>query len=122
MSQLTENKKSVFEQSKRNLTIKRLKIDSPIIYSDFDSFMDANREKIYRGIIEIFNELKFSKKKSLSMELFANINGFNWDSEFSFTQDDAIVLTRDLIPYFQDIEDYETCSEIMKLYRYFVPE
>ena len=122
MSQLTENKKSVFEQSKRNLTIKRLKIDSPIIYSDFDSFMDANREKIYRGIIEIFNELKFSKKKSLSMELFANINGFNWDSEFSFTQDDAIVLTRDLIPYFQDIEDYETCTEIMKLYRYFVPE
>lgn len=122
MSQLTENKKSVFEQSKRNLTIKRLKIDSPIIYSDFDSFMDANREKIYRGIIEIFNELKFSKKKSLSMELFANINGFNWDSEFSFTEDDAIVLTRDLIPYFQDIEDYETCTEIMKLYRYFVPE
>ena len=122
MSQLTENKKSVFEQSKRNLTIKRLKIDSPIIYSDFDSFMDANREKIYRGIIEIFNELKFSKKKSLSMELFANINGFNWDSEFSFTEDDSIVLTRDLIPYFQDIEDYETCTEIMKLYRYFVPE
>lgn len=122
MSQLTENKKSVFEQSKRNLTIKRLKIDSPIIYSDFDSFMDANREKIYRGIIEIFNELKFSKKKSLSMELFANISGFNWDSEFSFTEDDAIVLTRDLIPYFQDIEDYETCTEIMKIYRYFVPE
>lgn len=122
MSQLTENKKSVFEQSKRNLTIKRLKIDNPIIYSDFDSFMDANREKIYRGIIEIFNELKFSKKKSLSMELFANISGFNWDSEFSFTEDDAIVLTRDLIPYFQDIEDYETCTEIMKIYRYFVPE
>lgn len=122
MSQLTENKKSVFEQSKRNLTIKRLKIDSPIIYSDFDSFMDDNREKIYRGIIEIFNELKFSKKKSLSMELFVNISGFNWDSKFSFTEDDAIVLTRDLIPYFQDIEDYETCTEIMKIYRYFVPE
>lgn len=122
MSQIAENKKSVFEESKRNLTIKRLKIDVPTIYPDFESFMNTNREKIYRGIIEIFNELKTTKRKSLSMSLFANINGFNWDTEFSFTKDEAIVLTRDLIPYFQEIEDYETCSEIITLYRHFVPE
>ena len=41
----------------------------------------------------------------------------DWDTEFTFNRDETIVLKRDVLPYFEDIEDYESCSEILNLYK-----
>lgn len=120
MENTDQNKKSVFNESKRNLTVKRLILEGDA--ETFDEFMDNNREKIYRGIIEIFKNLKDSKRKKFILHLDTQIGTFAWNTDFEFTIEEAVVLYRDVLPYYQDIEDYETCQEVLDLYRHFVPE
>jgi len=40
-----------------------------------------------------------------------------WDTEFNFTKADSKILKRDILPYFSELEDYETCGEIIKLHK-----
>jgi hypothetical protein len=84
-------------------------------YNDFTDFYDENKTEIYRSIIELFGEFKNCRKKSLNLKISAKIRGLDWDTEFTFKRDETIILTRDVMPYFENIEDYETCSEIVSL-------
>jgi hypothetical protein len=84
-------------------------------YNDFTDFYDENKIDIYKSIIELFSEFKKNKKKSLNLQISAKIKGLDWDTEFTFKRDETIILTRDVMPYFENIEDYETCSEIVSL-------
>ena len=36
----------------------------------------------------------------------------DWDTEFTFNRDETIVLKRDVLPYFEDIEDYAAMSKM----------
>jgi hypothetical protein len=47
----------------------------------------------------------------------AKIMNVDWETEFIFHKEESIVLKRDLIPYFEMIEDYEKCCEIKNLYQ-----
>jgi hypothetical protein len=85
-------------------------------YEDFTDFYDENKENIYKSIIEIFQEFKKTKKRKLSLYVVANINDLSWDTEFNFTRKDTIVLKRDVMPYFEEIEDYTTCCLIRDLH------
>jgi hypothetical protein len=38
-----------------------------------------------------------------------------WDTEFNFSRQESVVLSRDILPYFEQNEDYEVCAEILKL-------
>ncbi len=84
-------------------------------YIDFTDFYDENKTEIYKAIIELFAEFKKSRKKSLNLQISAKIRGLDWDTEFTFKRDETINLTRDVMPYFENMEDYETCSEIVSL-------
>ena len=84
-------------------------------YNDFTDFYDENKTEIYRSIIELFGEFKNCRKKSLNLKISAKIRGLDWDTEFTFKKDETIILTRDVMPYFENMEDYETCSEIVSL-------
>lgn len=84
-------------------------------YNDFTDFYDENKTEIYKSIIELFAEFKVSRKKSLNLQISAKIRGLDWDTEFTFKKDETIILTRDVMPYFENMEDYETCSEIILL-------
>jgi hypothetical protein len=84
-------------------------------YKSFSDFYDTHKTEIYKSIIELFNEFKITNRKVLSLKLCAKIDNLEWDTEFNFTKDESIVLKRDIMPYFEDTEDYETCSEIIKL-------
>jgi hypothetical protein len=86
-------------------------------YKDFNDFYDENKPIIYKSIIEIFLEFKKTKKNTLTLNLSAKIKGMDWDTEFTFKRDETIVLKRDVLPYFEDIEDYESCAEIINLYK-----
>lgn len=94
---------------------KELKING--IYSEFSDFYNINKELIYQSIIDIFNEFKTTRKKTLKLYISSKIQGLDWDTEFNFTRQDIIVLTRDIMPYFEGVEDYETCDKILKLYK-----
>jgi transcription elongation factor GreA-like protein len=42
-----------------------------------------------------------------------------WDSEFTFTRNDYPVLIKEVIPFYEEKENYEKCLEIMNLYNDF---
>lgn len=85
-------------------------------YTGFTDFYDLNKTEIYRSIIEIFEEFRGSEVGSLSLHIQARIKGLEWDTEFTFKRDENIILMRDVMPYFEKIEDYETCSVIKNIH------
>lgn len=86
-------------------------------FKDFTDFYDDNKETIYKSILDVFKEFKKTNEKTLTLYISAKISGLSWDTEFNFNKEEAIVLKRDLMPFFEDIEDYETCNEIKNLYK-----
>jgi hypothetical protein len=95
-------------------SIKKLSIKGK--YSGFTDFYDINKVKIYKNIINLFGNLKNKEKNNLILVLSAKIMDLDWETELKFSRQEIIVLIRDLIPYFESIEDYETCGEIHNLY------
>lgn len=85
-------------------------------YSDFTDFYDLNKTDIYKSIVDLFIEFNTTKTKTLSLHITAKIKGLDWDTEFTFHKDETIILTRDVMPYFEKIEDYETCQKIKNLH------
>ena len=87
-------------------------------YKNFQEFMSVNKEILYKGIVDIYDGLRNKEiDDSLKLRVSAKIKGVDWDTKFEFKKRDSIVLTRDLIPYFSEIEDYETCDYIKKLHK-----
>ena len=91
----TTNKKQNF--------FKELRIEGK--YDGFNDFYDNNKELIYKSIIELFHEFKSTKKRTLTLFVTAKIQGLEWDTEFKFNRNETVVLSRDLMPFFEDNED-----------------
>lgn len=102
---LTKNKET---------SVKKLNIKGK--YSGFTDFYDANKVKIYKNIINLFGTFKNKDKNELILVLSAKIMDLDWETELKFGRQEITVLIKDLIPYFESIEDYETCGEIHNLY------
>ena len=77
-------------------------------YEDFTDFYDINKKSIYENILEVFYGFKDNKKRVLTLYIQAIIQGLEWDTEFKFNRTDTIVLTRDVLPYFESIQQL-TC-------------
>jgi protein-arginine kinase activator protein McsA len=91
----------------------KLKLDNN--YDSFSEFYDDNKELIYKSVIKIFQEFLTSKQERLTLSIDTKINNIDWGTDFIFTIQQKITLSRDLLPYFMSIEDYETCVEIRDL-------
>ena len=102
---LTKNKET---------SVKKLSIKGK--YSGFTDFYDTNKVTIYKNIINLFGNLKNKEKNKLILVLSAKIMDLDWETELKFSRQEITVLFKDLIPYFESIEDYETCGEIHNLY------
>lgn len=84
-------------------------------YEDFTDFYEQNKTSIYDSIIETFSGFIGNKKRILSLYIAAIIHGLEWDTEFKFERGDTIVLERDVIPFFESIEEYEKCEKAKKI-------
>jgi hypothetical protein len=91
-----------------------LKIDGE--YDDFPSFYETNKRIIYDSIYGTFYGLINGKNKNLILQLYAIIDNSDFETEFDFKRDDIIVLIRDLIPFYEELEDYEMCTKVKNLY------
>ena len=78
------------EQKRRKKPYKELIING--IYKDWKSFYEPNKEEIYKSIIEIFEEFKNTRKKSLVLRLSAKFKNADWNTEFEFHRSETIVL------------------------------
>jgi hypothetical protein len=85
-------------------------------YNDFSEFYDSNKEIIYKSILKVFEGLKTSRKKTLKLLVVSQISGLDWDTEFNFSKNETKMLVKDVMPYFEQIEDYETCLKIKNLH------
>jgi hypothetical protein len=95
-----------------------LKIDGE--YCDFQTFYEKNKKIIYDSIFEIFNEFILNnEQKQFVLLLSTNIDEDCWDTELCFKSNDHIILKRDLMPFYEEIEDYEMCGKIIELDKHF---
>ena len=67
------------------------------VYKDWKGFYEPNKEEIYKSIIEIFEEFKNTRKKSLVLKLSAKFKDADWNTEFEFHRSETIVLKRDIL-------------------------
>lgn len=100
--------------TKSGVATKKLSIKGK--YNEFSDFYDVNKVVIYKNILKLFKELKNKEKDTLILTISAKIKGLDWETDLRFQREELIVLKRDIMPYFEQIEDYETCGEICELY------
>lgn len=84
-------------------------------YKSYHEFHNENKEKIYKSIVELFSEFQRVRNKTLSITISAKIENIDWTTELLFNKNEVDILKKDLMGYFEDIEDYETCSTIISL-------
>ena len=82
-------------------------------FVNYKTFMDVSRDPIYRTILDAFMELK--EKESVWVNVKATVLDTEFASELEFTKSNVDILTDVINPYFEGIEDYESCSEVMKI-------
>ena len=82
-------------------------------FSDYGTFMDVSRDPIYRTILNAFKELK--EKDKVSINVTAHVDNTEFESELEFTKLNLDILTDVVNPYFEEIEDYETCAKVMEV-------
>lgn len=90
-------------------------------YNSFEHFYSEAKPEIYKAIVDVFDEFNKTNKEYITISLSAAISTVNWDTEFTFTKDQYFVMKRDILPYFEENEDYEMCDRIMKLDKELVP-
>lgn len=86
-------------------------------YNSYDEFYNDNKTEIYETIVSMFEKFNTSTKDILTMNITVTIDGIFWNSDVSFTRDQYFVLKRDILPYFEENEDYEMCERIMKIHK-----
>jgi hypothetical protein len=88
-------------------------------YKNFKELYETNKGDIYQGVFDIYTELKNSRKRSLMLLVTSNMGSLEWETEFDFSKNEYEILMEQLIPYYEDIEDYEKCVEIKNLYEHY---
>jgi|LauGreDrversion4_2_1035121.scaffolds.fasta_scaffold312786_2 hypothetical protein len=90
------------------------------MYNDFKDLYNTNRDGIYRGVLDIYTEFKNnSRKRVLTLLVSTDMGPLSWDTEFIFKKLDYQILIEQILPYYEDNEDYEKCAEIKNLHDYF---
>lgn len=90
------------------------------IYNNFKDLYDTNRDGIYQGVLDIYSEFKNnSRKKVLTLLVSTDVGPLSWDTELTFRKLDYQILTDQILPYYENNEEYEKCAEIKHLYDYF---
>jgi len=84
-------------------------------YDTYQNFFVENEELIYKEILLIFKSFRNTRKRKLTLQVFANILDMDWKADIHSFRDETILLERDFLPFFERNEDYETCEEIKSL-------
>lgn len=83
-------------------------------YSTFQDFYQKEKPTIYKKIAEIFED---SVRQDIEMKLIvlAKVNGSVFDTTFLISKDNESLITEKVIPYLEEIEEYEICGRLLKV-------
>jgi len=91
-------------------------------YNSYFEFYNINKPVIYEAIVCVFEEFKRISNKNknndrvIILRLDVTIEGVQWSNNLGFTSEQYFVLKRDILPYFEENENYEICDRILKLH------
>lgn len=88
-------------------------------YKNFKHLYDTNKGDIYDGVLKIYEELYNSRKRTLMLLVTTDMGKLSWDTEFFFKKEEYGILIDQILPYFEELEDYEKCAQIKKLHESF---
>lgn len=83
-------------------------------YDDFPAFVRETTDPIYRALIDAFNELHQTGKTNITVR--AHVDTTFFETVFEYTKSDAYILKDVINPFYEEREDYEMCTKIMKIY------
>jgi hypothetical protein len=96
-----------------NNQIEEIKFE--VNYPGFSEFQADCMDRIYRKFLFVYETLYLSGIETKKMVVHAKIDGVVFDSVFEISRENTDLLTDTICKYFEEIEEYETCSKIMKM-------
>lgn len=88
----------------------------PKKYETYFEFAEDTREDIYLSIYRLMNTLNIQNIEEVKLVISAKVEGIDWNTDFTIKKEDSILITRDLIPFFEKKEDYEMCKKLKELH------
>ena len=85
-------------------------------YDDFHTFYNSSKEMIYHKFIEAFENKTNRDGKTLLDIIVNNVDGRPFQSKFLIERSKPNILIETIKPFFESIEDYETCEKIVHLH------
>ncbi len=95
-------------------------------YDNYPAFYEETKEEIYRAIVQLFKKLSESTSDRKVLQVSAIIEERNFCTDFTITRTSRKVVEnygvfdkevlQEMIPFFEEKEEYELCSEILKVY------
>jgi hypothetical protein len=86
-------------------------------YSDFQSFYKDEKRTVYLGYIDAFEMLINLKCPIIPIKVHYLIEGQEYFTHLKAEKNNSIRLIENILPFFEQLEEYETCSKIIKLHK-----
>ena len=89
-------------------------------YNNSTSFYSENKELVFDSVVELYHELFSTGKEELKLEVLVSLEEesrkLSWTTEFIYDKKNVSVLIDDIIPFYESVEKYEKCVEVLKLH------
>lgn len=86
-------------------------------FKSFTEFYSTSKNVIFEKVVDLFNGLLIPENTSLTLTIYTTIDGFKWDSDLIVSRNEKEMLMKSILPYFESVENYEKCSEIIKIHK-----
>jgi len=101
--------KSNFDNTTNTLII-------PTNYPNYPTFYNAEKKQIYLGYVEMFKKLARSIDKDKQLTVIYHIEEQSFTTNLVVNRNKIGVLKSNILPFFEQLEEYEICSDIVELY------
>jgi len=98
-----------------NPTNQKVKFRIEDNYPGFGEFYSDCKDSIYRKFVTVWEEMLESGDKKAELVISACVDDHEFETTFNISAENLGLLTEVICKYFEEIEDYETCSKIMKI-------
>ena len=86
-------------------------------YVDFNTCFMESKDKIYRKMLDTYEEIKDTENHDSNLCVIATIDDCPFSTNFPINKHSSQQIIGVIIPYMEEIEDYETCDRALKLYQ-----
>lgn len=103
-----------------NNMIKETQLNIPDNYPTFGEFYTQNKSLIFKTLIDAYREVSNDHKLTIKVNINATVEEIPFDAHFIINKNDDDIIERLnnlYLPYYEKIEEYETCDEIKEIYK-----